>query len=71
MVGAGRPSVAPYALRLDRLGLAELLGRDDRVMPVAQVLGVLVDIKAAMREGHLVVHDGGEGHEPFSAAVLA
>lgn len=49
----------------------ELPGSLDQVAFAAQVLGVLVRIWPAVGEGHLVVHNGGNGYAPDLQAMLA
>jgi hypothetical protein len=71
VVRAGRPTACIDALALDRLGLAELEGSRDVVVPAAEVLGVGVDVLAASSQGNDVVDDGGQLGPAFVTAPLA
>ena len=57
------PTIARDALATHRLGLAELRSGHDRIVAIAQFLGVLVDVESAMRQRQLVVHDRGQRAE--------
>ena len=70
MVGAGRPAVAADAAVLRRL-VAELLGRNLRVVLGAEVLGIGVEVGAAVGQRNDVVDHRGDGGAAELEAVLA
>lgn len=71
MVAAGRSTIAPDALALDRRGMAELFGGDLDVARVAEVPRVAVIVTAALRQRHDVIDDGGQRGQTLGIAVLA
>jgi hypothetical protein len=71
VIRAGRPTAWVDASALDRCGLAELLSGDLSIVAIAQVLGVIVDVRAAMSERDDVVDDGGGLGPAFVYAAVA
>jgi hypothetical protein len=57
MVGAGRSTIRGYPSSTCTTFVAELLGGDLGVMPIAKVASVAVDVEPAKSQWHLVIYD--------------